>query len=188
MVSNRKQEIDRLVSCFGAGDLAQAEQIARRLLAADRQDEEALHLLAQICYRRGRAEESVTLMKELLGLNPAHAPYNNDYGVMLASLGRWDEAATAYGVAVVLDQRNVDARFNLALALKPDSLHCGLLTIGRPAFVLHVHGIDGRLHPARRLVPMFVSDPSDDGLLDGLRPEGLARGFLGLALFEGRIG
>ena len=89
MVSNRKQEIDRLVSCFGAGDLAQAEQIARRLLAADRQDEEALHLLAQICYRRGRAEESVTLMKELLGLNPAHAPYNNDYGVMLASLGRW---------------------------------------------------------------------------------------------------
>ena len=117
MVSNRKQEIDRLVSCFGAGDLAQAEQIARRLLAADRQDEEALHLLAQICYRRGRAEESVTLMKELLGLNPAHAPYNNDYGVMLASLGRWDEAATAYGVAVVLDQRNVDARFNLALAL-----------------------------------------------------------------------
>lgn len=117
MVSNRKQEIDRLVSCFGAGDLAQAEKIARRLLAADRQDEEALHLLAQICYRRGRAEESVTLMKELLGLNPAHAPYNNDYGVMLASLGRWDEAATAYGVAVVLDQRNVDARFNLALAL-----------------------------------------------------------------------
>ena len=108
MVSNRKQEIDRLVSCFGAGDLAQAEKIARRLLAADRQDEEALHLLAQICYRRGRAEESVTLMKELLGLNPAHAPYNNDYGVMLASLGRWDEAATAYGVAVVLDQRNVD--------------------------------------------------------------------------------
>lgn len=49
-------------------------------------------------------------MKELLGLDPAHAPYNNDYGVMLASLGRWDEAATAYGVAVVLDQRNASMR------------------------------------------------------------------------------
>ena len=115
--SSRKQEIEQLVTSFGAGDLASAEQIARRLLAADQQDEQALHLLAQICYRRGRPEESVELMKELLGLNPARALYNNDYGVMLASLGRWDEAATAYGMAVVLDQRNVDARFNLALAL-----------------------------------------------------------------------
>lgn len=115
--SDRKREIGQLVTSFAAGDLVAAERIARRLLESGRQDEEALHLLAQIVYRQGRAAESIELMRELLGVNPLQASYNNDYGVMLASLGRWDEAATAYGMAVVLDQNNIDARFNLALAL-----------------------------------------------------------------------
>lgn len=116
-VSSRNQKIEQLMTCFGVGDLAAAERIALQLLAENRGDEEALHLLAQIVYRQGRAAESVELMKEVLQINPVQASYNNDYGVMLASLGRWDEAATAYGMAVVLDQNNVDARFNLALAL-----------------------------------------------------------------------
>ncbi len=117
MRSDRQQQLGRLAVCFGTGELDEAERIAQGLFAADGQDEEALHLLAQIVFRRGRAEESADLMKALLLINPLQAGYSNDYGVMLASLGRWDEAATAYRTAVVLDGRNVDAQFNLALAL-----------------------------------------------------------------------
>ena len=116
-VSSRQQQLQRLADCFDAGDFVKAELIAHDLLAIDRQDEQALHLLAQIVYRQRRTEESAGLMKNLLNINPAHAGYNNDYGVMLASLGRWNEAVVAYQTAVVLDKQNVDARFNLALAL-----------------------------------------------------------------------
>lgn len=121
--SGRQQEIARLASCFGNGDLAGAERIAQRLFIADRQDEEALHLLAQIVFRQGRAAEAVTLMKELFGLDPMQAGYHNDYGVMLASLGRWPDAEAAHRMSLVLDPAGVDARHNLALALFRQDKH-----------------------------------------------------------------
>ncbi|MDR1935464.1 MAG: tetratricopeptide repeat protein, partial [Candidatus Accumulibacter sp.] len=102
---------------FDCGDWAAAEEIARRLVVADGQDEEARHLLAQTVFKQGRTPEAVELMQAVLDIDPTRASYNNDYGVMLASLGRWDEAAAAYGMAVVLDRSDFDARFNLALAL-----------------------------------------------------------------------
>jgi tetratricopeptide (TPR) repeat protein len=112
----RAGKIGRLAACFGAGDLDAAEQIARQLIADDRQDEEALHLFAQIVFKQGRTQESIELMKAVLEIDPMRASYNNDYGVMLASIDRWDEAAAAYGMAVVLDRKNIDAQYNLALS------------------------------------------------------------------------
>jgi FkbM family methyltransferase len=115
--SDRAGKIKRLSACFGAGDLTAAEEMARQLIAENRQDEEALHLLAQIVFRQGKSQESIELMKAVLEINPTRSSYNNDYGVMLASQGRWDEAAAAYGMAAVLDRKNIDAQYNLALAL-----------------------------------------------------------------------
>ncbi|MDR2614012.1 MAG: FkbM family methyltransferase [Candidatus Accumulibacter sp.] len=119
-VSDRTEKIKRLVGCFEAGELDAAESLARELVASDRHDELALHLLAQTVFKQkkpGQAEEAVDLMKAVLDIDPANVSYNNDYGVMLASLGRWNEAATAYGMAATLDRNDFDARFNLALAL-----------------------------------------------------------------------
>jgi Flp pilus assembly protein TadD/ADP-heptose:LPS heptosyltransferase len=113
----RAEKIERLAACFGAGDLSAAEEIARQLIVDDRQDEEALHLLAQIVFKQGRPKESIELMKAVLDIDPMRVSYNNDYGVMLASMERWEEAAAAYGMAVVLDRKNIDARYNLALSL-----------------------------------------------------------------------
>jgi Flp pilus assembly protein TadD len=107
-----------LTDGFEAGDVDAAESLARELVAADRHDEQALYLLARIVFRqKGRAEEAVERMRAVLEIDPANVSYNNDYGVMLASLGRWDEATAAYGMAAVLDPDDFDARFNLALSL-----------------------------------------------------------------------
>ena len=116
-VSRREQKLVRLKAYFEAGDLTAARQIAQELLETIPQDEQVLYLLAQIVFRQGKVEESVELMKLLLNLNPLQTSYCNDHGVMLASLGRWDEAIVAHQMAVVLDQQNINARFNLALAL-----------------------------------------------------------------------
>ena len=114
---SRQDALSRIANTFSSGDFYQAEQIARQLYQADATDEEALHLLTQIIHRRGRPAEAIDLMSELIGLNPMHAPYHNDLGVMQASLGQWPEASAAYRMSIVLDPSGVDARFNLALAL-----------------------------------------------------------------------
>ncbi|MDR0379699.1 MAG: tetratricopeptide repeat protein, partial [Candidatus Accumulibacter sp.] len=119
-MENRTEKIRQLAGCFEAGDLDAAEAIARELAAADPNDAQAPYLLAQIVFKQknpGQATKAVDLMKTALDIDPANASYNNDYGVMLASLGRWSEAAGAYEMAVTLDRNNFDARFNLALAL-----------------------------------------------------------------------
>ena len=114
---NRQAALSRLAAAFSSGNFVAAEGGARELLAADVGDEEALHLLAQILNRQGRVGEAVELMAQVCTFNPFCAAYHNDRGVMLASLGRWPEAAEAYAAAVTLDPGHVDARFNLALAL-----------------------------------------------------------------------
>ena len=113
----RQLELRKLAEYFGAGDLDRAECIARQLYEADNQDEEALHLLAQIVFQQGRGRESVALMETLFELNPMPAAYHNDFGVMLASLDRWAEAEASHRMSLVLDPSGVDARYNLALAL-----------------------------------------------------------------------
>ncbi|MDR1708584.1 MAG: FkbM family methyltransferase [Candidatus Accumulibacter sp.] len=114
---DRAAERRRLAGRFEAGDDAGAEEIARRLAAADERDGEARYLLAQALFRQGRTDEAADWMRRALDLDPARAVYHNDYGVMLAALARWPEAAAAYGMAAALEPDYVDARFNLALAL-----------------------------------------------------------------------
>lgn len=126
---DRQDALSRIAATFSAGDFYQAEQIARQLYQADAADEEALHLLTQIIYRQGRPAEAIDLMSDLIGLNPMHAPYHNDLGVMQASLGQWPEASAAYRMSIVLDPSGGDARFNLALALFRQADPTGALTV-----------------------------------------------------------
>ncbi|MBV5350045.1 tetratricopeptide repeat protein, partial [bacterium] len=89
----------------------------RLLVKADGNDEVAVHLLAQILNRQGARAEALEVMQHVLEINPVNAVYNNDYGVMLAALGRWPEAEAAHRISLVLDSSRSDARFNLALML-----------------------------------------------------------------------
>jgi tetratricopeptide (TPR) repeat protein len=112
----RAQKITRLMDCFKAGDLTAAQVIAWQLVDADSKDVEARYLLAQIVFKAG-GRDAIDLMKTTLELDPLNVAYNNDYGVMLASQGRWNEAVIAYDIAAALDRDNIDVHFNLALAL-----------------------------------------------------------------------
>jgi FkbM family methyltransferase len=114
--SGRTERIKRLAAHFAANELHAAERIAQELLDARAQDEEAQYLLAQIVFRQGRFQEAIERMRAVLEIDPARASYNNDYGVMLAAVGRWGEALAAHEMATVLDRNDADARFNLALA------------------------------------------------------------------------
>ncbi|SDI03811.1 tetratricopeptide repeat protein [Propionivibrio dicarboxylicus] len=114
---DRRQRLMRFAECFDRGAYEEAEEWIRPLFDSAGADGEALFALAQVVFRQGRRDEAVALMERLLALDPVQAVYHNDYGVMLGTLERWPDAEAAHRVALVLDGANVDARFNLALAL-----------------------------------------------------------------------
>lgn len=114
---DRQHMLKQAVECFSREDWRGGERWARQAVAANNEDSEALYALAQAIYQQGRLEEAVAVGEKLLAISPFEAVFHNDYGVMLAALGRWAEAETAHRIAVALDAANWDARFNLAVTL-----------------------------------------------------------------------
>lgn len=55
---------------FAAGDLNAAEELARRQIAADRDDVGSLNLLAQIALRRGEAQHGLDFLRRALRVQP----------------------------------------------------------------------------------------------------------------------
>ena len=117
VVPSQRDAVEQILSFFAAGRLPEAERAARLLIEANGNDEEAVHLLAQALNQQGVVAEAVEWMRHLLELNPVHAMYHNDYGVMLAALGRWSEAEAAHRMSLLVDSSGHLARFNLALML-----------------------------------------------------------------------
>ena len=50
--SDRVKKLRRLADCFEAGALKEAESLAREMVAADRHDQQARYLLAQIVFKQ----------------------------------------------------------------------------------------------------------------------------------------
>ena len=75
-----------------AGDFAAAETIYRRLLAADRGDLEALHLLGVVSHQRGDHLGAVAAIREVLAARPDFTPAWQNLVLPLVELGRLDEA------------------------------------------------------------------------------------------------
>lgn len=103
------------IGYFESGNLFQAELACQRLRSIN--EEAALYLLAQIAFRRKSFKKAADFMRQLTVLQPMVGQYHNDYGVMLAADELWPEAEAAYRMAVVFDKANLDARFNLILAI-----------------------------------------------------------------------
>lgn len=100
-----------------AGDFAAAEAIYRRLLAADRADLEALHLLGVVSHQRGDHEGAVAAIREVLAARPDFTPGWQNLVLPLTELGRHDEAIEAGRRAVDQAPDKPGVRTNLARAL-----------------------------------------------------------------------
>ena len=104
----------------GAGNLREAEKLARRVLdAAPEQPEQpdALHLLATVARESGRADLAIDLYRRLLHRHPAIPIAHNSLGNLLQERDRWQEAIACYEAALAHDPRYASAYFNLGHAL-----------------------------------------------------------------------
>lgn len=100
------------------GQLAQAEEIYRRVLIQQPNNPDALHLLGVIAHQAGRLDAGIELIRQAIAINPGLAHYHNNLGNVLRDKGISSEAIAAYGNAIRLKPDYAEAYYNLGVALR----------------------------------------------------------------------
>jgi protein O-GlcNAc transferase len=80
--------IERAIAAHQRGNVAEAESLYRRILAADNRDFDALHMLGIICAQRGQFEQAEQLLRTALSIDASIAQCLQNYGNILYHLGR----------------------------------------------------------------------------------------------------
>ncbi|HEX9023089.1 MAG TPA: tetratricopeptide repeat protein, partial [Geobacteraceae bacterium] len=101
-----------------SGRLAEAEAIYRRVLAADPEQADALHLLGVVAHQVGRSDIAVELIGKAVRRNAGnYAPFIN-LGEAYRGLGRLAEAELCYRRALEIKPDAVEAYNNLGIVLR----------------------------------------------------------------------
>jgi predicted O-linked N-acetylglucosamine transferase (SPINDLY family) len=101
-----------------AGRLAQAAAIYERILAADPDHADVLHLLATILHDQGDSERAVELSGRAVALQAANSEYLNMLGTALITWGRLEEAEARIRQAIAASPGSAVSHSNLALVLR----------------------------------------------------------------------
>jgi tetratricopeptide (TPR) repeat protein len=116
--------IEDAVSLHRQGRLDEAEKAYRRVLKANRNDFNALHLLGMLHHQRGKPGEAYQLITSALKVHPRSADALANLALVLHALKRDNEALASLDKALALAPDHFDAlnnRGNLLLEMgKPD--------------------------------------------------------------------
>jgi tetratricopeptide (TPR) repeat protein len=111
------QALAAAVKHHQAGQLAQAEQIYRQVLAVDPRQFDAWHLLGLVLHQAGQSDEGVRHIREALRLNPDFPEAHYNLGNVLRDLRRPAEAAACYQQALRWRPDSAETHYNLGNAL-----------------------------------------------------------------------
>ena len=100
-----------------AGRLELAEQICHRILAADPDQADVLHLVGVLAQQTGRHEIAAKYIARAVELNPTDAGFYNNLGAAYKDWGRLDDAIRCYRRAIALRPELAEAHYNLGNAL-----------------------------------------------------------------------
>ena len=100
-----------------AGRLDMAEEICRRVVAAEPSHADALYLLGIIAYQTGQPTAAVEHIGRAIALNPLCAGYHNDLGEVYYALRKIPAAIACYQRAKELQPQLAEADNNLGNAL-----------------------------------------------------------------------
>jgi protein O-GlcNAc transferase len=101
-----------------AGQLPQAENLYRQILAQQPKHPTALHSLGVISHQMGRNDIAVDLIRKAIALRPEYADAHVNLGLVLKGMRQLDEAIAAYRQALTLKPHHAQAQYNLGIALK----------------------------------------------------------------------
>lgn len=109
------QALTRLTRLEQSGRLAEADDLADRMLAAMPTHPHILHLAGIVAHRNGRTAQALARMEQAEALSPETPLYPRNMCEVYRSAGRLDDALRAGHRAIALAPNDSRALFNLAL-------------------------------------------------------------------------
>jgi hypothetical protein len=103
---------------YRAGNLVEAENVFRAILARDANDAEALHLLGVIAIDAHQPVAAVELIRRAIAIRPDVAAYHSNLGSALRDAGQLDEAAESCRRAIAINPNHAKAHFNLGQTMR----------------------------------------------------------------------
>src|SRR6476660_790655 len=91
----------------GAGRLGEAEFYCRLVLATNKKQFDALHLLGLIEFQRGRLDEAHRLLRQSLKINPRSVQAHSNLALVLQQLDRNQEALASLDKALSIEPDNL---------------------------------------------------------------------------------
>jgi tetratricopeptide (TPR) repeat protein len=99
------------------GFIADADEIVRRVVAAEPDNAEARHMLGIVAHQSGKLAEAIDHVRRAAELKPDVALYHANLGEMCRLAGRTDEAIAAGKRAIAIDPNHAGALSNVGIAL-----------------------------------------------------------------------
>ncbi|CAK0766886.1 hypothetical protein WCLP8_3990005 [uncultured Gammaproteobacteria bacterium] len=99
------------------GQLSEAADVYRAILAAVPDHAPSLHLLGVIAAQNRRLEPAETLIRRAIALDDGNADFHSNLGAVLREQGRLEEASDCLVLALALAPGQLDARHNLGAVL-----------------------------------------------------------------------
>ncbi|MFT6509232.1 MAG: tetratricopeptide (TPR) repeat protein [Parvibaculaceae bacterium] len=100
-----------------SGQLAQAEEMCKRILRTQPDSHEAYQTLSLVAFRVGKQELACQLLEKAISIAPTHAIYHRNLGEMRRQMGQLPAAVAAGRKATALDAKDTVAFYNLGIAL-----------------------------------------------------------------------
>jgi Flp pilus assembly protein TadD len=100
------------------GQMIEAEEIYRRVLARDPDHADALHLLGMVAYQTGRIPLALELIRKAIAVHPSAASYHSNLGNVLQAQDDLEEAAASYRRALALKPGLPEVHVNLGNVLQ----------------------------------------------------------------------
>jgi predicted O-linked N-acetylglucosamine transferase (SPINDLY family) len=105
------------INLYRNGNLAQAEQSLKEVLALQAKHADALHLLGVVCYQSNRTGEAAQYLQQALSLEPRNVDYINNYGLALRANGQHEAALKSFQQALIHHAKDLDIQLNIANTL-----------------------------------------------------------------------
>ncbi len=103
---------------YRSGQLAEAEQLFRRVIAAYPSHPDAIHLLGLIARRAGNTPEAIRLIRAAVAISPTTATYRSNLGMVLLGDDQNEEAVAQLFEATRLQPDYPEALSNLGIGLR----------------------------------------------------------------------
>ncbi len=136
--ANAPQAMQLAVAAYQQRDWTRAEALARTVLQAESRHFGALSLLGIIAAQSNRPADAAELLGRAAAARPSDASAQNNFGIALKNLGRFEEALQCYARALRLEPTFAEGWYNRGVVLE---------AIGRPEEALQSYERAVRIAP-----------------------------------------